>query len=364
MRFDSPWCPMKKEPSPQIEIRRILVLRAGAVGDLILTLPALRALRTAFPRAYLEVMGHPHTLTLIEGQGVADAISSIHRSEAAYLYVPNGPIPKELRRTFGAFDLIVAYAVDEEGTLPDNLRRTGAKRVISWPPFPSLCSRHEVDHLLDALKPAGIACPENVPKLFPSPSDRAFAERFWRTHTLHLSDTVLALHPGSGSPSKCWAPERFARIADWATEVYRAAILLIAGPADGDAVRRTLRRMKRTPILASHQTLPHLAAILQRCTTFLGNDSGVTHLAAAVSVPTVALFGPTDPRIWGPRGDHVTILRCETPCAPCDDRDRRACPHRICLEHITIEDVQAALSAPWDAFGSRKNAPESGEAHF
>ena len=351
---------MKKElPShTQMEFERLLVIRAGAVGDLILTLPVLRALRTGFPRAYLEVMGHPHTLALIEGQGVADKVSSIHRSEVAYLYVPKGPMPEELRRIFGAFDLIVAYVADEDGTLTHNLRRTGAKRVISWSPFPSHGSKHEVDHLLDALKPIGIASPDSIPRLSPNPSDRAFAARFCRTHGLHLSDTVIALHPGSGSPSKCWSPERFARIADWATDAYHAAVLLIVGPADGDAVRRTLRQMKGTPVLASDLMLPHLAAVLGRCTAFLGNDSGVTHLAAAVGVPTIALFGPTDPRIWGPRGEYVRIVRCEMPCAPCDDLRRRACSHRICLERITIEDVQAVLSSLLDARKHRKNASE------
>jgi ADP-heptose:LPS heptosyltransferase len=335
---------MKKGPLLHTENtpERILVIRAGAIGDLIMTLPVLRALRRRFPGAYIEVTGHPHSLALIAGQREIDAVSSINRREVARLYVPNGPIPDALKRTFGAFDLIVAYVADTEGTLIGNLRRTGAKRVISWPPFPSRCT-HEVDHLLDALRTLGIASSENVPELVPTPLDRAFAAHFWSTHNLRPHIPVLALHPGSGSSSKCWPPERFARIADWAIESLSAAVLLIAGPADEEARHQTLSRMKGTPVLATDWTLPRLAALLGRCTAFLGNDSGITHLAAAVGTPTVALFGPTDPRIWGPRGGHVAILHHETPCSPCDDRHRRRCFHRICMERIAINEAKEVL---------------------
>ncbi|MCK5733474.1 MAG: glycosyltransferase family 9 protein [Candidatus Latescibacteria bacterium] len=335
---------MKKKPMlpGQSERKRILVIRAGAVGDLIMTLPVLRALRRRFPGAYIEVTGHPHSLALIAGQREIDAVSSINRREAAHLYIPDGPIPEALKRTFGAFDLIVAYVSETEGTLIENLRRTGAKRVIAWPPFPDRCT-HEADHLLEALRPLGVASSENAPELVPTPLDRVFAARFWSTHNLRLDQRVLALHPGSGSPSKCWPPERFARIADWAIESFSAAVLLIAGPADEEARHQTLSRMKGTPVLASDFSLPRLAALLEQCTAFLGNDSGITHLAAAVGTPTVALFGPTNPRIWGPRGGHVKILHHETPCSPCDDRHRRRCSHRICMERIAISEVKEWL---------------------
>ncbi len=335
---------MKKEPMlpRQSERKRILVIRAGAIGDLILTLPALRALRKRFSEAYLEVMGHPHSLELIAGQREIDAVSSINRSEVAHLYIPDGPIPAALKRTFGTFDLIVAYVAETEGTLIKNLRRTSAKRVISWPPFPSRYT-HEADHLLDALRPLGLASSKNAPELVPTPLDRAFAANFWSTHNLRPHIPVLAIHPGSGSPSKCWPPERFARIADWAIESLSAAVLLIAGPADEKAMHQTLRRMKGTPVLATDLTLPNLAALHEQCTVFLGNDSGITHLAAAVETPTVALFGPTAPRIWGPRGEHVAILHHETSCSPCDDLHRMRCPHRICMERIAISEVRKWL---------------------
>ncbi|MFH1008078.1 MAG: glycosyltransferase family 9 protein [Candidatus Latescibacterota bacterium] len=340
---------MRKEPSIPIGCtpERILVIRAGAIGDLILTLPVLRALRKRFPGAYLEVMGHPHTLALIEGQRVLDAVSSIDQREVAQLCLPDAPITEKLRRTFGAFDLIVAYTADVKGPLIINLQRTGTCRVIAWPPFPTK-RIHEADHLLDALQSLGITSSDHAPGLFPTSLDRVFAAQFFDTHSLCSSRPVLALHPGSGSASKCWPADHFARIADWAIQSLSAAVLLITGPADEKAGIQMLQGMRERPLRVSDSTLPQLAALLQRCSAFIGNDSGITHLAAAVGAPTGALFGPTDPRIWGPRGKTVRVLHHEMDCSPCDTLNRKRCPHRTCMEAIGVQEVAELVLALLD----------------
>lgn len=120
---------------------------------------------------------------------------------------------------------------------------------------------------------------------------------------------VVAVHPGSGGRRKCWPAERFARVAE-ALGAEGIGVALVQGPADGEIVADVLKALGGAPPpVVSDLPVRDLAALLSLCATYLGNDSGVTHLAAAVGTPTVALFGPTDPAVWGPRGERVTILR-------------------------------------------------------
>jgi ADP-heptose:LPS heptosyltransferase len=124
----------------------------------------------------------------------------------------------------------------------------------------------------------------------------------------------LAIHPGSGSPGKNWPPENFAGVADWAAA--RANILLLSGPAERGAEEIRKAMKKAAPFVADNLPLTRLAGVLNWSRAYLGNDSGITHLAASLGVPTVALFGPTDPAVWGPR-DCVRIVHERSSSPPC-----------------------------------------------
>jgi ADP-heptose:LPS heptosyltransferase len=133
-----------------------------------------------------------------------------------------------------------------------------------------------------------------------------FSRDYLARSGLKEDERILAIHPGSGNPAKNWSPNHFAGIADWAAG--RARVLLISGPAQ-DRVQEVRGNLKKaTPFIAENLSLLQLAAILRRCTAYLGNDSGITHLASSLGLPTVALFGPTDPEVWGPRGASVRIM--------------------------------------------------------
>jgi len=153
---------------------------------------------------------------------------------------------------------------------------------------------------------------------------------------LKEGEQVLAIHPGSGSRAKNWDPKNFARVADWASD--RARVLLICGPADDEVeeVRRAMKKAK--PLVADNLPLIQLAALLRSATACLGNDSGITHLAASLGIPTVAIFGPTDPTIWGPRGPNVKIIYAKISCSPCSAEVRNECP-RPCLKNLRARTV-------------------------
>ena len=135
---------------------KILVIRAGALGDVVLTLPVLHILRAQFPKAHIEIMGYPTTLEWIRGQGYVDAVQSIEQSGMAGFFLRDGVLPEDLRTYFGAFDGILLYSQDQEGVFAENLRRTGAGQVGTWPAFPPEGERvHETHHLLKGMVGAG-----------------------------------------------------------------------------------------------------------------------------------------------------------------------------------------------------------------
>jgi ADP-heptose:LPS heptosyltransferase len=169
-----------------------------------------------------------------------------------------------------------------------------------------------------ALAGLGIAPPSlaelaaTLPLLRPISEGTARADELCASFGLaQARGPLVALHPGSGSVAKCWPPSSFAALAA-ALHRMGATPLLIAGPADAVAVAAATRALPAdtpAPPVAGDLALGTLAALLVRCAAFVGNDSGVSHLAAMLGVPALALFGPTNPAVWAPLGPHVRVLR-------------------------------------------------------
>ncbi len=324
------------------EIERILVIRTGGIGDLILSLPLLMALRRSYPHAWLEVMGHRCRLELLEGGCYAHRVCSIEQPGIASFFVPEGALPEKLAQYFANFDLVVSLVSDSDGLFSANLRRAGAEKVISIAPLPPHSNiEHYSHYLLSQLRNWGVKAEPTEPKLFLTEAGQEYASRFWREHGL---SRVLAVHPGSGSPRKMWRSEGFAEVANWATEKLGMQVLLVSGPADQQVTRQVVQGMRpRKPLVVENLSLTKLAAILHKCQGFVGNDSGITHLASAVGTPTVAVFGPSDPRIWGPRGKHTAVVESSLPCSPCTRESMDRCQRPKCMGSITAEEVRRAI---------------------
>jgi heptosyltransferase-2 len=184
--------------------------------------------------------------------------------------------------------------------LANALRRSGVGRVISWPAKPEP-GRHITDHLLGALEGTGIGTTTHQPSLRPQGAWTT-AARAWLDER-GVGGGFAAIHPGSGGKAKRWPVERFAEVA----RALPCPTLWLLGPAEEeDAATRAIG--EQVGVVADRLPLPSLAGLLALCRAYVGNDSGATHLAAAVGAPTLALFGPTDPAVWAPRGERVTVL--------------------------------------------------------
>ncbi len=320
---------------------KILIIHSGGIGDLLLALPAMRIFRRAFYPIPLEMMGRPERLALVARDLRAGALHSIDQAEMAYFYSDDADLPPRLTTFFSSFEAALLFGKAGAEILVRNLQRTGVGRVLLLPSFPPEgLKMHASRFLTEALSKKGIEGREAFGPLELPKDGQRVATDFLTRQGVRENERILAIHPGSGSPAKNWLPENFARVADWAVE--RARILLISGPAEAGAqeIRRALK--KAEPVLVENLPLLHLAALLKKSRVFLGNDSGITHLAASLAVPTVALFGPTDPAVWGPWFPTTRILREKISSPICPPGTRCAGPS--CLVNISIPEVQESLN--------------------
>ena len=330
-------------PSHLSGVERILVIRPGAIGDALVTLPVLSSLRAYYPDACIEFVVSSAVVSLLRGRCDATIVRSFESPELLPLFVRDHSLPHSTRHWLGAFALIVAYLLPDSPLLR-GIRLGARGKVCALDPRPPLGSGLPMHtYLQQPLQLLGIARLVSPPRLRLLREDRECAASFWNGAKLRRPEPVFALHPGSGSVRKNWPAERFARLADRLTSETGCTVAVVSGPADEEPVARMLAHVSvAQPVLLQNLPLPHLAAILARCRFFVGNDSGIAHLAAAVGLPGVAIFGPTDPRTWSP-GPSFLPVGTKKECSPCDDDCRRACVEMACLLQITVQQVYKAI---------------------
>jgi len=276
---------------------KILLIRGGAIGDFILTLPALVALRQQFPDARLEVLGYPHVAQLALAGGLADDMKSIEARALASFFARDGQLDEGLASYFAGFALIISYLYDPDEIFQSNVGRCSAAQFIVGPHRPEeKLALHATEVFLKPLERLEIYEADPVPLL---PINH-------QPSTLHQ----LALHPGSGSEGKNWPEENWMRLIQHLQTATRFSFLLVGGEAEVGRLRR-LSAVFPPDRLELAQCLPlaELARRLRSCLGFIGHDSGISHLAAALGVPALVLWGETNETVWRPRGERVTVLR-------------------------------------------------------
>jgi ADP-heptose:LPS heptosyltransferase len=318
----------------RVKTTRLLVIHPGALGDTLLALPVLAGLKRRHAPATLDLIGHPSLVEVLPGRSVVDRMRSIDGPEVRCLYGDRHDMPSALRAYLGRFDVAVAWLADQDGDLRHALRALGGRRVIVRSPrLRDAGDRHATDRFADTLSEWGRLHPLPAIGLTPTTADSITGAAWLAKTGIVVKETpVIAVHPGSGSSGKCWSAEWYAEAGADLLE-NGTAVLLIEGPADAEAVvalQQTLGS-KRLPRLAG-VGLTTVIGVLSQCRAFLGNDSGLTHLAAALGVPTVGVYGPTDPAIWAPRGEHVTTFRSDSGCRSVPPRIVTAALLRVARE--------------------------------
>ena len=281
-------------------------------------MPALKALRVAHLKANIEILGYPHIAAIADKRFYADAVRSIEFAALSRFFARGAELPSELRDYFAGFDLILSYLYDPDGIFEENLRRCGAENILRGP-SKIVSGMSAAEQLAQPVQELGITVIDLAPRIFPSAEDREFACSFLE----NCEPPILAVHPGSGSEKKNWPIENWIEliravlsgIAASRSSCLSCTVLIVSGEADENA-RQRLRTSfdNESRVRFAYQLpLPQLAALLAQ-STFIGHDSGISHLAAAAEARSIILFGPSDPNVWAPQNKDVTVLM-----APNDD---------------------------------------------
>jgi heptosyltransferase III len=281
---------------------KILVIRGGAIGDFILTLPVLAALRQQFPRTHLEVLGYPHIAQLALAGGLVERVQSIEARALAGFFARSGKLAEDLVDYFSEFDLIISYLYDPDLIFQSNVARCTRAQFIRGPHRPDEAEDiHATEAFLKPLERLAIFEADAVPRL---DIPRAFD-----TKTTG-SGQWLAVHPGSGSESKNWPERNWAELLKQIIQSTTLKLLIVGGEAERGRLERLADALPpaRFKLLQS-VPLSELAGWLASCVGFVGHDSGISHLATAVGLRSLLLWSDTAESIWCPRSEQLAVLR-------------------------------------------------------
>jgi heptosyltransferase III len=231
--------------------------------------------------------------------GLADEVRSIEARSLAGFFARNGDLAPELQEYFARFAIIISYLYDPDQIFQANVARCSKAQFIVGPHRPDEnVALHATEVLLKPLERLAIFDADPVPRLsIDSP-----------VSTLH----PLALHPGSGSERKNWPEPTWAELLESLVRSTAQTFLLVGGEAEGDRLERLASRVPSSRVrIARHLPLVELAGLLRACSAFVGHDSGISHLAAAVGRPVLALWKESSEAVWRPRGEQVRILRLQ-----------------------------------------------------
>ena len=316
---------------------RILFVRTDRLGDVLLNLPAVAALRAACPAAHVTMMVHPNLGALLEGSPEVDELMAYQDDSRRPWWWAAAGLACRLRAK--RFDVAILSTSKKEFHVAAFLagipQRVGYDRKWGWllthrlPDAKALGERHEVEYNLDLIKPLGR--PSSVPSWrWPQlEHEQLDVARLLEQHGIRAVEPFIVLHPWTSNPRKQWPLPRYQDVARRIAEELRHPVIVIGGPEEQPRVGEVRPDTDAVVNLVGQLTLKQLAALLRRAKLLVSNDSGPVHLAASVGTRTVVLFGTADPgdgpRRWGPWGSGHTVI-----CKPC-------------VEDITVDDVLAAV---------------------
>ena len=357
----------KKYPplTPQnVHPRRILVIRLDLIGDLVLSMTLVRALKRSYPQAEIDLLAIPASAKVVmhdpELTEIITYDPNVWRRPKALIQAKNWRDAYKLRRRLRErhYDIAVSVFGAWAGVIAV---LSGAKRRVGFgrESYPGFMTdnvpgrhwspgdhKHEVDYCLELAKSSGAATipADRTPRLYVDPQARQQLEQLLMREGVQQEKPLIACHVSSNNgQSKRWPVPYWATLIDKLIREQGAQVIFTGAPADSPLIESVSRRMQEQAInLAGKTSLPQLVALLQRADLVISGDSGPMHIAAAVGTPLIAIHGPTDPVLSGPVSPTATILYSDIWCRPCyNAKDPADCRFYTtqCMKNILPQQV-------------------------
>lgn len=340
----------RETPTPDPRYKRILIVRTDRIGDLLLSTPVIKALRDSYPNAYIAVMVSPYAKDIVEGNPYCDGIISYDKEGKHKSWQRTLKFSRNLKKK--KFDLAVilhptnrVHWVAFLAGIPKRVgygRKCGFLLTDKIKHSKHLGEKHELEYNLDLIRYLGIH-PKDKSLFMPlNPDSQKQIEELFEELGINNNDRLLAIHPGASCSSKIWQNSRFAEVADKLIEKYGFKVLVVSGLKDIPLARNVIKLMRYPAIdLAGKTSVSQLASVLKRCQLFISNDSGPVHIASALGVPVISIFGRSQkglgPKRWGPLGEKNKVLHKEVGCIEC--LAHNCLKNFECLKAITVDDV-------------------------
>jgi heptosyltransferase-2 len=348
-------------PINKSKVNRILIRATNWIGDVIMTLPALEAIRVSFPNSTLVVLARPWVIPLFKNHPMVDEVISLEKGRGPFSGL-TAILNAALRIRRQRFDLAILFQNAFEAALIAYLGGiryrvgydTDQRRLLLSHPVirgENIMHVHQVEYYLSLLRAIGCDAKIKDPELFVSSRQEEKVRPMLSGNGIGQKDFLLGLSPGATfGPAKRWPPERFANIGDMAVDRWGAKVMIFGSREEKEICAKVSIGMRHPSIdLCGRTELEELMALIKRCDLFISNDSGLMHMASSLKVPLVAIFGSTDPVATGPRGPKARVIRHQVDCAPCMKPE---CPKDFrCMLNIKPEDV-------WEIMLNLKNVME------
>lgn len=284
----------------------IVVIRQGAIGDSLLSFPVLSALRARYSDPHITFIGNPNTLQLAKTWGIAEEVFNYEDRQWDEVFSSDGIQSASVRDLFQKTDLVICWATDRGNVVKPNLLKAGVKEVIIGPWCATVDStKHMVDYLAEPLD------------LHVNVTEYVVPSTDW-SNGFHPFQAPIAIHPGSMTPVRCWPAASFAAVINKLLRMHYPVLLLL-GPSEDRLLKELGKHLSRPPqaemlSVLQNASMLEVARHLQQCRYYLGNDSGIGHLAGMLGIPTLILFGPTSPAAMSPIamhpvGPHVEVIQ-------------------------------------------------------
>ncbi|MFA5085561.1 MAG: lipopolysaccharide heptosyltransferase II [Candidatus Omnitrophota bacterium] len=331
--------------------KRIIIVRMDRIGDVVLSGPAIKAVRDAYPDSRIAVLVRPYAREAVDGNPYIDEVITYDkRGKEKGLF---GKIRFISNLRHKRFDLAVilhpnnsSHIVAYLAGIPKRLgydKKLGVLLTKKIPHTKQYGLKHEIDYNIDLLRYIGI---KGSDKSLHLPVNKASEERInnlFNKNGISRKETVITIHPAASCRSKRWSTERFAKISDILAEKYGARIVIISGPGGDKTVGDNVAKLMKSAALnlSGKTSVSDIASILRRSKLLISNDSGPVHISCAVGTPVISIFGRKDrglsPERWGPVGKKDIVLHKDAGCVICLAHNCKL--GFKCLDMISVEEV-------------------------